>query len=640
MSQLINLVNLRDEYIFVVFFGHINSGKSSLIRELCGKQTKITLNGNYNLEEIDYYWRETNPFLIYVDTAGFLLGRKSGSSKNDMEFYVEDLTKSVKKNFLLLRTDISEAQQFKFVYVLLESNGNLSKHYILAISYLEKSKKKWFLLNSKIDTRLCTCQNEYEKAQMLENRKREIFMQLRCINREVLKNRLYFISTNPGYKNSNWNQLSVFALKFENNSYLFLDYRNEFCHNYGNLDIDINIGVFGGGNIGKSTLIKLITSNKRIKVQNGVCTRNVECFDHPEYSIVHFYDTPGDDGMDVCVDIENATHAFDIIFLLINDSLTESDINLVEDIKLHNSNNTKQIKLFVIKTFFEIDFINKNDIKQAKLMHMATHLGQLDLPAATPFYCVTLLEEYRNLEFNDDLNRFLVDWFELGLSDSQKLDCIESCPKSVIDENKLADIKNRMNGHIKSIMTGSFFWNIIPICGTLLDKIFVKKFIKRYAILLKLNSNGQQAIKEHYTNLKNYKRDSLLEDIIYIENKYLDIDAAASLVYDEALKNFGEKFPAFKNITKLYRFDSPVSMSLTTFAEIGIKTVSGLLASLIDDISNFFPMIMPKFSIVGALGIGLSLVFCFTAVFHIYLLTREIPDILINDAKVIYLSKS
>jgi GTP-binding protein EngB required for normal cell division len=384
----------KKEIVFVVFFGHVNSGKSSLIKCLSAKQTKVTLQGNYNVSEIDYYYNDKRSNIIFTDTAGFSIGKQSGSTRIDMENFVDDLTVTVKKNFLLLRPDVDENSTFKFVYALIESNGNLSKHYIYTIDYLNKSQKIWYLLISKIDTRISDIENEPDKLAFIEKKRKEIFMQLRCIPKEAINGKLFFISVCTKYYNCAWNELKKFKFKFENPSFLLYDECMDF-YNHTELDIDINIGVFGGGNIGKSSLVKLITNDNRIKVSDGVTTKQIECYDHPEYSIVHFYDTPGDDGLDVTVDIENATHAFDIIILLVNDSVTEADLRLVHDINENNQNKRKKIKLFVLKTFFDVDYRNKINIEMAKLLHKNSILRQLEASIDTPFYCVSLSSKYR-----------------------------------------------------------------------------------------------------------------------------------------------------------------------------------------------------------------------------------------------------
>lgn len=371
-------------------------------------------------------------------------------------------------------------------------------------------------------------------------------------------------------------------------------------------------------------------------------TRKLECFDHPEYPIVHIFDTPGDDGLDVSADIDNGTHAFDIVFLLINDSITESDIRLVEEIKENNMNNDKKIKLFVLKTFFDVDYLNRVNILEAKFLHKLTHLGLLQLlEDDVPFYCVSLLPKYRNTPFNDDLDMFLRDWYDLGLSERQKLDCQRTSPRTLITEDYLFEINAEIESNINRLMAGTFFWSLIPLVGSLLDKVFIRKFIKRYCILLKLYPNGNQNIKDHYSILKNLRRDSMLDDIKAIEKKYENLDVTYQLVYQQALDNFSKKYPSFKELTALFRLDSVTSVSLRTFTDIGIKTITGFLFSLIDDIAKLFPRIMPHIGAVfGIIGVGISLVFSFTAVLHIYLLTNEIPKILIDDAKVIYLIKN
>jgi GTP-binding protein EngB required for normal cell division len=637
ISSLMKSVETKKrEIVFVVFFGHVNSGKSSLIKCLSAKQTKITLQGNYNVSDIDYYCNDRQPNIIFTDTAGFTIGKQSGSTRIDMENFVDDLTVTVKKNFLLLRPDVDENSTFKFVYALIESNGNLSKHYIYTIDYLNKSKKLWFLLISKIDTRISDLENESEKLAFIEKKRKEILMQLRCIPKEVINRKLYFISVCTKYYNCAWNELKKFKIKFENASYLLYDECMDFYNNY-ELDIDINIGVFGGGNIGKSSLVKLITNDNRIKVSDGVTTKQIECYDHPEYSIVHFYDTPGDDGLDVTVDIENATHAFDVIILLVNDSVTEADLQLVRDINENNKNKRKKIKLFVLKTFFDVDYRNKINIEMAKLLHQNSILRQLEASIDTPFYCVSLSSKYRKMSFNDDLERFLNDWFQIGLTDTQKEDCLNTSSKSHITEEYLTKMTNQMHANINKMMAGSFFWNFIPILGTVIDKAYIKKFIKRYAILLKLHANGNKLVDKHYDSILRRRFDSRLSRIREIRKKYEQLDSACDHIYHEALENFGQKFPSFKSITTLFRFDSPITISLKSFADISIKTITSLLVTLMDDIAKVLPKALPKFGpICGLVGLGLSLVFCFTAVLHIYLLTKEIPTILLNDAKIIY----
>ena len=232
----------NSNYVILIFFGHVNSGKSSLIKTISGKQTKVTLNGNYNLAEIDYYWNDSNPNLIYADTGGFVIGRQSGSSRLDMENFIDDLTKSVRKNFLLLTPEIDENACFRYVYVLLGSNGNLSKHYILALDYLNKKKCLWFMLVSKIDIRLRESRTESEKYSIIDKKKKEIFMQLRCIPKELLRTRLFFVSVLETCFDCKWNQLKELKLKFDNSSYLFFNYERELINNH-DLDIDINIGI-------------------------------------------------------------------------------------------------------------------------------------------------------------------------------------------------------------------------------------------------------------------------------------------------------------------------------------------------------------------------------------------------------------
>ena len=93
--------------------------------------------------------------------------------------------------------------------------------------------------------------------------------------------------------------------------------------------------------------------------------------------------------------VENATHAFDIIILLVNDSVTEADLRLLHDVNENNQNKRKKIKLFVLKTFFDVDYRNKINIEMAKLLHKNSILRQLEASIDTPFYCVSLSSKYR-----------------------------------------------------------------------------------------------------------------------------------------------------------------------------------------------------------------------------------------------------
>jgi len=144
------------------------------------------------------------------------------------------------------------------------------------------------------------------------------------------------------------------------------------------------------------------------------------------------------------------------------------------------------------------------------------------------------------MAFNDDLDKFLNDWFQIGLTENQKEDCLNTSSKSHITEDYLAKITTQMHSNINKMMAGSFFWNFIPILGTVIDKAYIKKFIKRYAILLKLHANGNKLVDKHYDNILRRRFDSRLPRIREIRKKYEHLESACDHIYHEALENFGQ----------------------------------------------------------------------------------------------------
>ena len=86
-----------------------------------------------------------------------------------------------------------------------------------------------------------------------------------------------------------WNDLKTLPIKLES-FVTFAELRDadQVSENEAasqELDIDINVGVFGAGNIGKSSLIKLLTGSKDVQIDDGSTTKEIRCYDHPDYWI-------------------------------------------------------------------------------------------------------------------------------------------------------------------------------------------------------------------------------------------------------------------------------------------------------------------------------------------------------------------
>ena len=129
-------------------------------------------------------------------------------------------------------------------------------------------------------------------------------------------------------------------------------------------------------------------------------------------------------------------------------------------------------------------------------------------------------------------------------------------------------------------MVRSFEWNLIPLIGTLVDRAYMKKFIRRYIILLKLHSSSDDSIKNHFKKLKSFKKVEKLIALENLEAQYMNLDRSCDSIYEKALENFAHKFPSFKSFTSIFRFDNPISVSIKTCTEIGLKTITGFFLAI------------------------------------------------------------
>jgi GTPase SAR1 family protein len=646
-----------NDVTFVVFIGHVNSGKSELVQTFTNKKTSVSPVPNFDSETIDMYTRDEEASIVYVDYSSFCFDKLNDNDlQRDIIGYFNSLESLIALKYKEKYGKCPEAANLYFGYVLMHSNGTLSLDYLILINYMmreqnrkDKRRFMWFLCISKFDEVDETDETRVEAKRRQTN---EIMTALPYYSRDILEANLYFISSRASELNKEYNDLKKLFVTLQ-----CLHNQLKYRGNYYD-DEQIRFGICGSGSIGKSTLLKQLDLIENVKSTDTVS--NMISYNHRKYWPVKFYDNPGNELIISCI------YQFAGIILVIKDAYSVYDLRLINYIcEFNQLNSANRIQLFIVKTHLDKEWHECgqriDELNHIKQLIKKTYLSKSKLNVdehVDRFYCVSLMRKYVDDAdslngFNSDLKQLKVDWLEKTLSDEQS-HALQQSVCVQVDEDYLKAVKQEMS-YNRLHHLGVFGVNMIPFLGSKIEIASVKNFIKllinKYKLNVQLDSFKEQQIKIR----KNFSNSDILAKLDDLEKKYSNINEAANFIYNKAYENCmtNPDNKIIGTIMSLGKSHSNKNKStVTTLIPSGGVTVVGGLVKFqeellfvikeglkhVDKLKQLMPEII-KLSgkIFGAAAIGTTFVQCIYSTYVNSLIEEEIFKILENDAKQLYM---